>query len=159
MTKKVSKPVAPAEKFEGEIAALVSAWVDTGKDLVPAFITKALVDRHIGGLARANEHTPFFEHYTYKGVRQHVGTYISNLYDDKDAEDDQVQRTLPGFEFLQRRYIVKRGHDEIAVAVEHMTSAERQAKAQMLRRRGKACYAHADEMDRFDKLCSARAAS
>lgn len=138
------------EKYEHEIASLVAKWDEEGRDLVPAFLTKALVDSHVGGLARANEHTPFFEHYTYNGARQHVGSYLSKKYGDDEAEPEQ--HVLPGFDHLQRYYIIRRGDEDVPVLFEQVTDEEFRAKAKMLRRRGSACFAHADEIERFVEL-------
>lgn len=147
-----------ADKFDEEIAILVAKWDDAGRELVPSFITKALIDSHIGGLARANVHTPFFEHYTYKGVRQDVGRYLSKRYGDNDKPEEK-QHALPGFEHLQRHYIIKRGDEEVPVYFEQITDEEFRAKAKMLRRRGAACFAHADEIERFIDLRKTQSAA
>jgi hypothetical protein len=135
------------EKYEHEIAALVDKWADASRELVPSFLTKALIDNHVGGLARANEHTPFFEHYTYRGVRDHVGKYLLKKYGMSD--EDKKQKTFPGFEHLQTHYMVKRGEEIVPVEVDLISDDDLYANAKMLRRRGKACYAHADEIERF----------
>ena len=103
--------------FELEIATVVAAWDAAGKELVPAFITHEIVTKHEPGLARPNEHTDFFKHYTYKGHRKDVGAYIAKVYGDDDEERKKMELLLPGFEHLQRRYVVKRGEEEVAVRI------------------------------------------
>jgi hypothetical protein len=144
--------VSKTETFETEIAVVVAQWDKAGRDLVPSFITNELVQSHKHGLARANEHTPFFEHYTYKGLRQHVGAFISKNYGDDDRDEKIDQQVLPGFDFVQRRYVITRGDEKVAVLVECMTDDELDAHVQFLRRRGQACMSHADELARFKHL-------
>jgi len=146
------------DKFEQEIAVLVDKWASEERELVPTFITKALIDGHIGGLARANEHTPFFEHYTHKGVRNDVGKYLAKKFGDTAGEGGK-QLVLDGFEHLQRYYIIKRDGVEVPVLFEQITDEEFRAKAKMLRRRGAACYAHADEIERYIDLRKPAAAA
>lgn len=139
-------------KFEIEIAAHVAAWDRAGKELVPAFITHEIITKHEPGLARTNEHTEFFKHYTYKGHRKDVGSYIAKMYGDDDDKQKTLDQFLPGFEHVQRRYVIKRGSEDVAVLVEQMTDDEIDARVQLLKRRGRACLAHADELARFKAI-------
>jgi hypothetical protein len=144
--------------FELEIAAVVTAWDAAGKELVPAFITHEIITKHEPGLARQNAHTDFFKHYAYKGHRKDVGAYIAKAFGDNDADEKKkMELVLPGFEHVQRRYIVTRNGEDVAVQTTDMTKAERVARVQLLRRRGKTCLAHADELERFDTLLTSAA--
>jgi hypothetical protein len=117
------------DKFEIEIAAHVAAWDRAGKELVPAFITHEIITKHEPGLARTNEHTEFFKHYAYKGHRKDVGSYIAKMYGDDDDKQKTLDQFLPGFEHVQRRYVIKRGSEDVAVLVEQMTDENRCARA------------------------------
>jgi len=143
------------KKFDLEIATTVAAWDVAGKELVPAFITHEIITRHEPGLARQNEHTDFFKHYAYKGHRKDVGSYIAKAFGDDDEKQKTLDSFLPGFEHVQRRYVIKRGAEDVAVLVEAMTDAEIDARVQLLKRRGRACLAHADELARFKVLRAA----
>lgn len=139
-------------KFELEIATTVAEWDKAGKELVPAFITHEIITKHEAGLARQNEHTDFFKHYAYLGHRKDVGTYIAKVYGDTDDERKKLELVLPGFEHIQRRYVIKRNGEDVAVHPNDMTDEEIDAREQLLRRRGRACFAHADELKRFKSL-------
>jgi hypothetical protein len=144
--------------FDLEIAEVVAAWDAAGKELVPQFITHEIIQKHEPGLARTNEHTEFFKHYAYKGHRKDVGAYIAKVYGDADDDEQKrLQSVLPGFEHIQRRYIVKRNGEDVAVHPADMTKVERVARIQLLRRRGRTCFAHADELERFDALLESSA--
>jgi hypothetical protein len=145
----MSKPNHPS-RFELEISAKVSEWDKAGKDLVPSFITSEIVKSHErGGLARANEDTEFFLHYTYKAARKDVGSFITKNYEEANTPE----ATFAGFDYVQRRYVVRRGGEDVGVEVHMLTKEERVAQVQFLRRRGRACLAHADELERFFILC------
>jgi hypothetical protein len=138
------------DRFEIEIAKRVSEWDKDGKDLVPSFITAAIVQSHEqDGLVRENDHTLFFLHYTYKAVRQDVGAYILKHFSIDSKKPEQVEITLHGFEYVQRRYIVKRDGQDIAIAPNLLTEKERAALLQRLRKSGKSILAHADEVERY----------
>lgn len=142
------------EKFEQEIAAKVAEYESAGKEIVPQFITHEIIQSHEAGLARQNDHTDFFRHFTYKGHRKEVGSYIAKRFGDNEdgGEGEQRQPVLPGFEYVQRHYIVKRGDESVAVAVDMLTDDEIDARVQLLRKRGAACQAHADELSRFKHI-------
>jgi hypothetical protein len=137
------------DKFDLEIAEHVQAWDDAGKELVPAFITHEIITKHEPGLARTNEHTEFFKHYAYKGHRKDVGAYIAKVYGDTEDERKQLELVLPGFEHIQRRYVIKRNGEDVAVHPNDMDDQEIDARVRLLKRRGRACLAHADELERF----------
>lgn len=156
MSKKSKQPKAKLSqkqellKFDQEVANKIAQWAAAGRDIVPSFITHEIVQSHVGGLARQNEHTLFWEHHTYKSLREDVGRYITKAYGKEDEEKKAV--LLPGFEYVQQFYIVRRGDEDVAVAPAAMSDEEIDAKVQLLRRRGTACFAHADEFDRYKKM-------
>jgi hypothetical protein len=145
------------EKFEREIAEAVDRWASEGKRLTPQFITHEIIQLHEDGLARQNEHVDFLRHYTFKGLRQCVGQYISKKFGESRVDRESMATKLPGFEYIQTHYIVGSGDEEEAVPVEAMTDEDIEARVNLLRKRGKACFAHADELERF-KLMRKRAA-
>lgn len=139
------------EVYAREIRQTVEAWDKSGKHLVPTFITHEIVKRHVAGLARANEHTPFYEHFAHKGCRSEVGRYISKTYGD-EAADAKKPDTFFGYEYIQRHYVITRDGEDIAVPIDDLTDAEIEARVEMLRKRGLACLAHADELERYRSL-------
>lgn len=145
-------------RFEVEIASAVAAWAAAGKELTPAFITHEIVTQHEArGLARECDDTTFFKHYTYKALRKDVGTYIAKAYGDDQNDKRSKDTFLPGFEFVQQYYVIRRGADDIAVPVGQMSDEEIDAKIMFIERRGRACLAHADELRRYKKLRKTKA--
>jgi hypothetical protein len=146
-------------KFELEIAEHVATWDRDGKELVPAFITHEIITKHEPGLARTNEHTEFFKHYAYKGHRKDVGAYIAKVYGDTEDERRQLELVLPGFEHIQRRYVVRRNGEDVAVHPKDLSDPEIDARVRLLKRRGKACLAHANELARFKTIRASKQAA
>lgn len=140
------------EKFEQEIAAKVAEYEAAGKEIVPQFITHEIIQSHEAGLARQNDHTDFFRHFAYKGHRKDVGSYIAKKYGDDRSSGEERQPVLPGFEHLQRHYIVPRGGEKVVVAIELLTDEEIDAKVEFLRKRSASDVAHADEFVRFKHI-------
>ena len=139
------------EQYDAEIAATVTKWDKAGKALHPTWISHAICKKHKAGLVSGSKHALFWEHCTYKQCRQDTSRFITKHYGDNSGADDREDRqpVFPGFEHVQRRYVVKRDGDEVAVLAEDLTDDEIDARALLLRRRGKSCEAHAKELIRF----------
>jgi hypothetical protein len=92
----------------------------------------------------------FYECCAYTAVRGYTrAVYRDMRQGDIAAEAEDRQLVFPGFERLQRRYIIERDGDMVAVALEAMTDAEIAAKVSELRRDAQGCLRHADELERF----------
>lgn len=140
------------KKYEAIIAAKVSEWDGAGKDLNPTWITHEICQMYEAALVAGDDGSDFWRHFTYKACRQETGRFIAKHYGDESDGPEAEQQCFPGFDFVQRRYIVERNGDEVAVLTETMTDDELDAKERELRRRGQSCLAHADELARFKHL-------
>jgi hypothetical protein len=138
------------EELNAEIAAKIEALNATGQPLVAAWITHAICNDHIDGLAE-NEQREFWLHGGHKTVRAEVRRHISKKFGD-DIEVRESHPTLPGFDHLRTQYFVKREDDDLVVAVHDLTDEEIDGKAALYRSMGAACFAHADELERFKHL-------
>lgn len=127
------------------IARKVAEWDEAGKVLHPAWITTEIVNDYDDCFARGDR-PEYARRHMFKSVRKDVGQFITKNF-GKEAEVDG-QHVLPGCEFVQRRYVVDRNGDDVAVLIEDMTEEEAEAKAQELEKRGRSCIAHADELRR-----------
>ena len=56
---------------------------------------------------------------------------------------------LPGFEYLQRYYVVQRQGEDVGVPVLECTDEELYAKAALYRSQSRKLVAHADEIERY----------
>ena len=81
-------------------------------------------------------------------VASHVNKHFSKL---KAAEEGKPQMPLPGFERLQRRYVITRDNQQTIVSVYDMTDEELEEKAEEMQAMAKGCLKHADELRRFIK--------
>lgn len=74
-----------------------------------------------------------------------------NRYKVREELDEEVndQLILPGFNRLQRRYLVKDGDETVAVKVEDIPDNLLFEKASELRSMGEGCFLHADEIERY----------
>lgn len=79
-------------------------------------------------------------------VASRVNKYFSKI---KASEEERPQIPLPGFERLQRRYVITRNDEQTIVSVYHMTDEELELKAQEMESMAEGCMQHADELRRF----------
>ena len=82
-------------------------------------------------------------------VKSRVERYWRTLKAADEDDEGSEQLLMEGFEHLQRRYILPRGDEAVAVPVRVMTDEELIAKADEHRRMGAGHFAHADELDRY----------
>ena len=66
-----------------------------------------------------------------------------------DETDGDPQLRLPGYEYLQRAYLIQREGEQRLVLIERMTDAELGAKAEEHRRLAKGNDQHAEEILRY----------
>lgn len=136
-----------ASKFDEMIAAKVAQWDIEKRDLHPQWITHEICKEHAGALGD-DEDAEFWRHFAYLGCRKLVGRFIAKHFGEpKDGGDRQP--VFPGFSHVQRRYVVMRDGDEVAVLAEHLTDEEIDAKADALEKDAQSRREHADELRRF----------
>lgn len=96
------------------------------------------------------DNAEFYELCAYGHVRSVVREAFRRMKCDDFAES--TENLLPGFERLQRRYIIDNGDESHAVPIEQMTPAEFRMKIDELRRHADGCVKHAHELERYLKL-------
>lgn len=67
----------------------------------------------------------------------------------EEGEEASEQLIFPGFQRLQRRYIIDQGGELLAVPLEQMTRDEIQQKIGELHRMAHGCLTHARELERY----------
>lgn len=138
-----------SKSYDDEISSICTEWDSSGRDMKAAFIAHDLVGRHKKGLSTAKKHADFHKHFTYKAVRQDVGRFIAKNYGTDADDESSKQPCFPGFDHVQRRYVVKRDGDEVGILADQLTDEEIDWLANRLSERSKTCAAHADELRRF----------
>lgn len=84
-----------------------------------------------------------------EAVRIHFEKAINRIK-RSEAEPDDSQGTLPGFEHIQQRYIVEDDAGRrVALAVDAMSAQQIRDKCEQLRGMGRGLLAHADELERY----------
>lgn len=122
-----------------------------------SWIAHQICGSHTDGLG-TGDHADFWRHCAYEEVRDQVRRCINRRAGDRPNVDDGQLR-LPGYEHLQSYYVVRRQEEDLGVPVFDLTDEELDAKAAIYRAMGGACFAHADEIDRFRTLRAAEAAA
>ena len=136
-----------SDRLKAEINGELNALERRREPLVARWVTHAVCNAHTSALMQ-NEHSDFWTYCTYEMVRNEVRRCINKRAGDR-PELREPELVFPGFEHVQRYYVVPRDGQEIGVPALEMTDAEVDAKAALYRTMGTACYAHADELDRF----------
>lgn len=136
-----------AAKFDEMIAAKVAQWDAESRDLEPRWITHEICNEHAAALGDDDD-AEFWRHFAYLGCRKLVGRYIAKHFGDGASKADS-QPAFPGFTHVQRRYVVVRDDEEVAVLLERLTDEEIYAKAWAMRSAGRSFIEHSDELLRF----------
>lgn len=140
------------DQVRREITAKVDDLAAAAKALHPAWITHDICVGHLGGLGEGDD-ADFWRNAGYIAVRAEVGQYLRKYYsaDKSPDDDDEGQRRLPGFEYVQTHYIVERDGDELAVPTTDLNDDEIGRITARLRATGAALFAHADDLERFQR--------
>lgn len=111
-------------------------------------VAMLVLDRHRDGIKRGDD-GEVIRYCAYSHIREEVRETISKRAGDLGNARVDEQLVLDGYEHLQKYYMLERSGVRLGVSVYTMTELELAAKAAEYRKMGRACYAHADEIDRF----------
>lgn len=131
-----------------EIRDMTDSSVHRGVSVNPDWVTKQIIDQHS---EITGDDSDFYLCTSKETVRDQVRKQLNRfkLSPDKALMADP-QIVLPGFERLQRAYLIDIGEQQIAVPIEKMTFQQRQRKVAELRAMGAGCYLHANELERYN---------
>jgi len=132
-----------------EIAGCIDTAIANGQKIHPKWVTQQILCNHpdIEG-----EDADFYKVVGKDSVYDHVRRRINRfkLAPENELEVDS-QLTLPGFKRVQKAYLTEIEGVPIAIPVDRLSSPQRLAKVRELRLMGAGCYAHADELERYDR--------
>lgn len=135
---------------EAEIREIIDRALDESPTVAQAWLIQALMRRH-------RDHTgadaDFYECCARRGVSDLVRTVLRTYEHPSLEEAAEHEVPLKGFEAfarLQRAYLVSRGKASMLVRLDHMTTAERLAKADEYERMGRGCLEHARQLRRYE---------
>jgi hypothetical protein len=143
--------VSSYDRTVTEINARLDALAEAGEPWTASWIAHAICGDHRAALAVDDEDSDFWIWNGYQHVRKLVREQINKRAGDSADKQDRQQFVLHGFErdHLQDYYVVERDGSEVGVPVTQLTDDEIDAKIAEKRAMGAACYAHADELQRF----------
>lgn len=132
-----------------EITTLIEARIGGGEPVAATWVTQEIVGLHpdVRG-----EDAPWYRSRAYDDVRAAVRHVVRSYKPAVEGTDEQL--LLPGFERLQKAYLVSRDGDQIVVPTNQLTDEEVDAKVGELRRMAEGCHLHADELIRYRKTRS-----
>jgi len=128
-----------------EIRALIDSKIERNGVVDPAWITMEICGAHkqIKG-----EDSEFHFFCASQFVRDSVGKALK-FYDCKLSTKGDPQLVLPGYEHLQRAYLVKRKDKPVIVAIDDLTDEELEAKEAELLAMSEGAKKHANELRRY----------
>lgn len=135
-------------RLADEINAVLDDLAGRGEVWRASWIAQEICAEHASGLA-GNDHAEFWRACGYSDCRREVTRCINARAGDARPAGDHTQLTLPGYEHLQSYYVVVRDDEEVGVSVHDLTDGEVESKAAQYRSMGRACFAHAKELERF----------
>lgn len=131
-----------------EIRAIVDGRIKRNMPVQPDWVVKEILDSH---QEITGNDSDFYFCVAREAIRDQVRKQINRFrLSQEQAVAIDKQIVLPGFERLQRAYLIEIRGKQIAVPLEKMTSLQRQAKIAELQAMGDGCFQHAEELERYD---------
>lgn len=138
-----------------EIHSILDGLAERRENWDATWVAHEVCQSHKDGLS-ADAEADFWRHCGYAQTRDMVRRCISERAEPPRPEALETERArqyvLPGFDHIRTHYLVERDGTEVGVFVYSLTDEEIEAKASQYRKMGAACYAHANELDRFREL-------
>jgi hypothetical protein len=131
------------ENFTAEIKKIVDDRLTRGHPVNPMWVVHAFLKSHPLPDDFAEG---FWEFAGPAYAREHVRDAIKR-YEPRPEKDESL--SLPGFEFLQRAYSIKRDDEQVIVPIDQLNDAEIEDKAVEYEHMGDGCYQHADELRQY----------
>lgn len=139
----VTGEVIAMRDIRREVEVAIDAALEAGEVVRKPWLVQRLLSRKAKPLGPDAD---FYLVTAQDSLDQLVGRVLRAM---KNREDENAgQETFPGWEKLQRRYLVDRDGPCI-VPIEQLTVEEIRAKASELQALGDGAYAHADELNRY----------
>lgn len=133
-------------RFMQEIQQVIDSASENGQVVACRWIVHEVMQHHqdiVGGDA---------SWYTYCGY-EHTTAAVRRVIRDRKANEEEGfqnrQHILPGKEFMQISYIIKRDNESKVVPTGQCSDEELLAKIDEMRRQSRGLVLHADEIERF----------
>lgn len=134
--------------LQREANSLVDSYLKVGLQSDPNWMTQAILNRHPLPDDFEGEHREFSDICRFNHVRAAVRKAV-NRYKVENGPQEDKQLVLPGFDHLQRGYLVTRDKQQVLVPVDLLTDEEIEGKALEYERMAEGCRAHAKELRQY----------
>lgn len=134
-----------ANQLTEQIHTVLDRLTADGAEWRPALIADEVVRSHDAGLAEGDD-ALFWRHCGYAETRREVTRCINARAGDRPTGDSDPQFVFPGYQHLQRYYVVQRDGEDMGVPVFEMTDLEIESKVALYRAQARAQLAHANEL-------------
>jgi hypothetical protein len=125
-----------------EVRRTIEQIIEADTPMSGDWIANLIMRRH-----PRNQATDWYYVCTQTCVRNEVHKQLKTF---KESPEIDEQAVLPGMERLQKAYLIDRNGQMMLVPINATTKIERIAKAAQYRAMGDGCYAHADELERYE---------
>ncbi len=128
-----------------EVSSIVTGMIEANGSAQPAWVTQQVLKKHkrISGADKA-----FYVLCAAEHVRDSVRRVLRKYRPDPESETDP-QLVLPGYDRLQRAYLVNRGNEQVVVRIDLLTDEEIDAKIAEYQRMAAGLKKHANELRRY----------
>lgn len=133
-----------------EVEDLIERLLSEGKAVSAARVAHDLIEQHAASIDGGGK--GWFLRRAYNDVRQAVRLAARRYAPDGNETAPQLAFSLPGFNRLQKAYLIKRDGEEHFVPIEQLTTAEIATKVAELRLMAVGCSKHAAELARYSDL-------
>jgi hypothetical protein len=144
-----------ADDLDEEIDKEIDAAHERDQPAHPGWITHAICRKHVAGLAVAADQSEVVEPldvaYWRFGAYTNTRHAVTARINKRERGEDGAEREpfLPGYEFLQRRYVVVREGESVEVPTPQLTVEELLAKADQYDANANTMSLHARELRRY----------
>lgn len=134
-----------------EAQSIIDEVLTKGQIVNPDWIAHAIVAAHPLPDGFEGEDAEFTEICRWQHTRDVVRQTVNRFKEYAKAANDS-QLVMPGWEHLQRGYLVTRDKEQQLVPVTALSDHEFESKAQEYEHMGRGCFAHAQEIRRYIRM-------
>jgi len=130
--------------IDREIDDLIQSNISVGVPINASWLTHAIIEKHpqVSGAD-----VDFYQLCAFGHVRNTVRNCLRAWKGDSAETPEQLR--LPGYDRLQKAYLIEREEEQVIVPIAECTYSELKAKIAEYRRMAEGCLTHADELERY----------
>lgn len=131
--------------LDKEITDTKAGWAGANNGVPKGWLVNAVMSKHANVTGDDSDFALCGSRYA---VERRVEAHFREIKENEENPTNP-QLILPGYEKLQKEYIVERNDEQVAISIWDMTDEEIDWKADQHRAMGRGHFAHADELIRF----------